>query len=152
MQQALLSYPVLLLIFALTLIALGIFLYIGRRRSDASSGELQHLLESARTGEPLEQSDHLASLLLYEKRHPAFCGIVALVLKHFPLKRFLQRSDFSQALEFLTTKPFSDRESEDPIPAMVTIVEVFLSDLDVEYRCRHQLRLLVNQFIRETER
>lgn len=152
MQQALLSYPVLLLIFVLTLIALGIFLFIGRRRSAASSGELQQLLDSARTDEPLEDSHHLVPLLLYEKRYPAFCRIMALVLEQFPLNRFLQRNDFSRALEFLTAKPFSEREAEDPVPAMVTIIEVFLSDLDVEYRCRHQLRLLVSQFIRETER
>ena len=152
MQQALLSYPVLLLIFALALIALGIFLFVGRRRSAASSDELQRLLDSARTGEPLENSHHLTPLLLYEKRFPAFCRILALVLKEFPLQRFLQRSDFSQALDFLSSKPFSDAESEDPIPAMVVIVEVFLSDPDVEYRCRPRLRTLVNQFIREAER
>ena len=35
---------------------------------------------------------------------------------------------------------------------MVVIVEVFLSDPDVEYRCRPRLRTLVNQFIREAER
>jgi hypothetical protein len=151
-QQALLSYPVLLLIFILTLIALGIFLFIGRRRSAASSGELQRRLDSARAGEPLEDSHHLVPLLLYEKRFPAFCRILVLVLKQFPLQRFLQRSDFSQALDFLTAKPFSDTESEDPIPAMVVIVEVFLSDPDVEYRCRPRLRTLVNQFIREAER
>ena len=152
MQQALLSYPVLLLIFALTLITLGIFLFIGRRRSAASSGELQRLLDSARTGDPLEDSRRLVPLLLYEKRFPTFCRILALVLKQFPLQRFLQRSDFSQALDFLTSKPFSDAESEDPIPAMVLIVEVFLSDPDVEYRCRPRLKRLVNQFIREAER
>ena len=152
MQQALLSYPVLLLIFALTLIALGIFLFIGRRRSAASSGKLQRLLDSTRAGEPLEDSHHLVPLLLYEKRFPAFCRILALVLKQFPLQRFLQRSDFCQALDILTSKPFSDAESEDPIPAMVVIVEVFLSDPDVEYRCRPRLRTLVNQFIREAER
>lgn len=152
MQQALLSYPVLLLIFALTLIVLGIFLFIGRRRSAASSGEFQRLLDSARTGEPLEDSHYLVPLLLYEKRFPAFCGILGLVLKQFPLQRFLQRSDFSQALEFLAAKPFSEAEPEDPIPAMVIIVEVFLSDPDVEYRCRPRLRTLVHQFIREAER
>ncbi len=152
MQQALLSYPVLLLIFALTLLALGIFLFIGRRRSAASSGELQRLLDSARTGEPLEDSHHLVPLLLYEKRFPAFCRILVLVLKQFPLQRFLQQSDFCQALDFLTAKPFSETESEDPIPAMVVIIEVFLSDPDVEYRCRPRLRTLVNQFIREAER
>ena len=152
MQQALVGYPALLLIFALSLIVLGIVLFIGRRRSAASSGELQRLLDSARTGEPLENSHHLVPLLLYEKRFPAFCKIVALVLKQFPLQRFLQRTDFSQALDFLTARPFSETESEDPIPAMVVIVEVFLSDPDVEYRCRTRLRTLVNQFIREVER
>jgi len=151
-QQALLSYPVLLLIFGLALVALGILLFIGRRRSAASSGELQRLLDSARTGDPLEDSHHLVPLLLYEKRFPAFCRILVLVLKQFPLQRFLQQSEFSQALDFLMTKPFSEGEPEDPVPAMVIIVEAFLSDPDVEYRCRPRLRRLVNQFIREVER
>ena len=151
MQQALLSYPVLLLIFALALIALGIFVVIGRRRSAASRGELQQLLDSARAGEPLEDSHHLVPLLLYEKRFPAFCNILVLVLKQFPLQRFLQRSDFGQALDFLAANPFSDTDSEDPIPAMVVVIEVFLSDPDVEYRCRPRLRTLLNQFIREAE-
>lgn len=152
MQQALLSYPVLLLIFALALIALGSFLFIGRRRSDASRGELQRLLDSVPAGEPLEDGHHLVPLLLYEKRFPAFCKILVLVLKQFPLQRFLQRSDFRQALDFLAANPFSDTNSEDPIPAMIVVVEVFLSDPDVEYRCRPRLRTLVNQFIREAER
>ena len=152
MQQALLSYPVLLLIFALALIALGIFLFIGRRRSAASAGELQRLVDSARAGDLLEDSHHLVPLLLYEKRFPAFCKILALVLKQFPLQRFLQRSDFRQALDFLVANPFSETDSEDPIPAMVVIVEVFLSDPDVEYRCRPRLRTLVNRFIREAGR
>ena len=152
MQQALLSYPVLLLIFALALIALGILVFIGRRRSGASPGELRQLLDSARAGEPPEESRHLVPLLLYEKRFPAFCGILGLVLKQFPLQKFLQRCDFRQALDFLAAKPFSDTESEDPTPAMVVIIEVFLSDPDVEYRCRPRLRTLVNQFIREVER
>lgn len=152
MQQALLSYPVLLLIFALVLIVLGSFLFIGRRRSAASAGELQRLLDSARAGELLEDSHHVVPLLLYEKRFPAFCKILVLVLKQFPLQRFLQRSDFRQALDFLAANPFSDTNSEDPIPAMVVVVEVFLSDPDVEYRCRPRLRTLVNQFIREAER
>ncbi len=152
MQQALLSYPVLLLIFALALIALGIFLFIGRRRSAASPGELRRLLDSARDGESLEDSQHLVPLLLYEDRFPAFCKILGLVLKQFPLQRFLQRSDFRQELEFLAANPFSDTDSKDPIPAMIVVIEVFLSDPDVEYRCRPRLRPLVNQFIREVER
>ena len=152
MQQALLSYPVLLLIFALALIALGIFLFIGRRRSAASPGELRRLLDTARDGESLEDSHHLVPLLLYENRFPAFCKILGLVLKQFPLQRFLQRSDFRQELEFLAGNPFSDTDSKDPIPAMVVVIEVFLSDPDVEYRCRPRLRPLVNQFIREAER
>ena len=152
MQQVLLSYPVILLVFALTLLALGAVLFIGRRRSAASSGELQRLLDSARTGEPLEDSHHVVPLLLYEKQFPAFCRILVLVLKQFPLQRFLQQTEFSQALDLLTTKPFSERESEDPIPAMVVIIEAFLSDPDVEFRCRPRLRTLVNQFIREVER
>ena len=152
MQQALLSYPVLLLIFALALIALGIFVFIGRRRSAAATGEFQQLLDSARAGETLEDSHRLVPLLLYEKRFPAFCGILAIVLNQFPLRKFLQRSDFRQALDFLAADPFSEADSEDPIPAMVVVVEVFLSDPDVEYRCRPRLRTLVNQFIRESER
>ena len=152
MQQALLSYPVLLLIFALVLIALGILLFIGRRRSAASAGELHRLLDSARTSEPLGDSHHLVPLLLYEKRFPAFCQILSLVLKQFPLQRFLQRSDFRQALDLLAANPFSETDSENPISAMVVVVEVFLSDPDVEYRCRPRLRTLVNQFIREVER
>ena len=151
MQQALLSYPVLLLVFALALIALGIFVFIGRRRSAASPGEFQQLLDSARDGETLEDSHRLVPLLLYEKRFPAFCGILAIVLKQFPLQRFLQRSDFRQALNFLAADPFSETISEDPIPAMVVVVEAFLADPDVEYRCRPRLRTLVNQFIRESE-
>lgn len=152
MQQALLSYPVLLLIFTLALIALGIFVFIGRRRSAASPGDLQQLLDSARAGETLEDSRLLVPLLLYEKRFPAFCGILTLVLEQFPLQRFLQRSDFRQALDYLAANPFSETDSEDPIPAMTVIIEAFLSDPDVEYRCRPRLRRLVNQFIREADR
>lgn len=152
MQQVLLSYPVILLVFALTLLALGVFMFIGQRRSAASSGELQRLLDSARTGEPLEDSHRVVPLLLYENQFPAFCQILVLVLKQFPLQRFLQQAEFSQALDLLTAKPFSEGESEDPIPAMVIIIEAFLSDPDVEYRCRPRLRTLVNQFIREVER
>ena len=151
MQQALLSYPVLLLVFALSLTALGFLLFIGRRRSAASSGELQRLLDSSRRGEPTAIGPRLAPLLLYEQRYPAFCKILALVLEQFPLQRFLQRSDFSDALDFLVSRPFSAPESEDPTPAMVAMIEVFLADPDVEYRCRPRLRKLVNQFIRETE-
>ena len=97
------------------------------------------------------EKKRLIPLLVYEKKYPTFVKILVLVLSKFPLERFLNDSDFSEALALLENSIFSSSTKEESISAMANILETFLSDPDVEYRCRPMLKLLVEQFVQETQ-
>lgn len=96
--------------------------------------------------------EHLVPLMVYEEDYPTFGNIVKLVLENFPLKRFLQEKDFEKALTYLNGSVFKSADPRDLAWAMCQIVNTFISDPDVEYRCRPHLKALVNQFLDEVER
>ena len=133
----------------MSLIALAILLFVYRSRSHPT--DFQWLLASNRTRHLGNEKKRLIPLLVYEKKYPTFVKILVLVLSKFPLERFLNDSDFSEALALLENSIFSSSTKEESISAMANILETFLSDPDVEYRCRPMLKLLVEQFVQETQ-
>ena len=93
--------------------------------------------------------EHLVPLMVYEEDYPAFGRILELVLKSFPLKRFLHEKDFEKALNYLHDSVFKASTSEDLVWAMSHIVNTFVSDPDVAFKCRPHLENLLNQFLEE---
>ncbi len=142
------SYSTLLLIFITALLLLALILVI-RRRNPAEPSQFQEMLAEPRI--PEDQLKYLVPLLVYEESYPRFCEIVSLVLEHFPLERFLEGKEFRTALVFLENSAFSESSRQSVTSAMSVLVSSFLSDPDVEYRCRSQLRPLVELFLQEIE-
>ena len=142
------SYSTLLLVFTATLLLLGLIIAI-RRGTPRNPTKLEKLL--ARPGLPENQVRYLVPLLVYEEPYPRFCEIVSLVMENFPLERFLAEEEFRTALDALTDSMFSKSGTQGTRTAMSVVVSSFLSDPDVEYRCRTQLRPLVELFLKEIE-
>ena len=142
------SYSTLLLIFLAALLLLALMLVV-RRRNRTEPSKLQEMLAKPRI--PEDQLKYLVPLLVYEESYPRFCEIVSLVLEHFPLERFLEGQEFRTALVFLQNSVFSESSRQSVTTAMSVLVSSFLSDPDVEYRCRSQLGPLVDLFLQEIE-
>ncbi len=140
------SYSTLLLIFTAALLLLTLMLVI-RRRQRTEPTILQKMLAKPEVTE--DQLKYLVPLLVYEESYPRFCEIVSLVLQHFPLERFLRGKEFRSALAFLEESAFAESSHQSVTTAMSVLVSSFLSDPDVEYRCRSQLRPLVDLFLEE---
>ena len=95
--------------------------------------------------------EYLVPLVIYEDDYPAFGNIIRLVLESFPLGRFLEESDFQEALISLRNSVFQSTNPQELVSTMCVIVNTFVRDPDVEYRCRPHLKVLVDQFLREVE-
>ena len=142
------SYSTLLLIFTAALLLFALILLV-RRRNRTPPSQFQEILAKPRI--PEDQLKYLVPLLVYEESYPRFCEIVSLVLEHFPLERFLRGKEFRTALVFLQNSAFSESSRQSVTTAMSALVSSFLSDPDVEYRCRSQLQRLVDLFLQEIE-
>jgi len=95
--------------------------------------------------------EYLVPLVIYEEDYPAFGNIIRLVLESFPLGRFLEENDFQEALVSLRNSVFQSSNPQEMVSTMCVIVNIFVRDPDVEYRCRPHLKVLVDQFLREVE-
>jgi hypothetical protein len=95
--------------------------------------------------------EYLVPLVVYEEDYPAFGNIIRLVLESFPLGRFIEQDDFEEALVSLRNSVFQSSPSQEVVAIMCVIVNTFVRDPDVEYRCRPHLKVLVDQFLREVE-
>jgi len=114
---------------------------------------IQSLLDQESLGEQeleleLDQ-EYLVPLVIYEDDYPAFGNIIRLVLESFSLGRFLEESDFQAALISLRNSVFQSTNPEELVSTMGVIVNTFVRDPDVEYRCRPHLKALVDQFLVE---
>ena len=143
------SYATLLLISLAALFLLALMMVL-RHRSRTEPSKLQEMLAEPKI--PEDQLGYLVALLVYEDSYPRFCEIVSLVLEHFSLERFLKGQEFRTALMFLQNSAFSKSSRQSVTTAMSVLVSSFLSDPDVEYRCRSQLRPLIDLFLQEIER
>ncbi len=95
--------------------------------------------------------EYLVPLVVYEEDYPAFGNIIRLILESFPLGRFIEQDDFEEALVSLRNSVFQSSPSQEVVVIMCVIVNTFMRDPDVEYRCRPHLKVLVDQFLREVE-
>jgi hypothetical protein len=95
--------------------------------------------------------EYLVPLVIYEDDYPAFGNIIRLVLESFPLGRFLAEEDFEEALVSLRNSVFQSSHPQELVSTMCEIVNTFVRDPDVEYRCRPHLEVLVNQFLEEVD-
>ncbi len=95
--------------------------------------------------------EYLVPLVIYEDDYPTFGNIIRLVLESFSLGHFLQDSDFQEALISLRNSVFQSINPQDLVSPMCVIVNTFVRDPDVEYRCRPHLKVLVDQFLLEVE-
>ena len=95
--------------------------------------------------------EYLVPLVVYEEDYPAFGNIIRLVLESFPLGRFIEQDDFEEALISLRNSVFQSSPSQEVVAIMCVIVNTFVRDPDVEYRCRPHLKVLVDQFLKEVE-
>ncbi len=145
-----LSYSSLLLVIAAAASLLTL-LYLMRSRWRSQPEGLQSLLEN----DPQARSDlyhHLVvPLMVYEERIPSFGRILKLVLSHFRLEDFVQEKGFREAMQFLAESISQSSETDKAAAAMCTIVRTFLSNPNVEYRCRPHLQQLLDQFLEEIE-
>jgi len=95
--------------------------------------------------------EYLVPLVVYEEDYPAFGHIIRLVLESFPLGRFIEQDEFEEALISLRNSVFQSSTSHEVVSIMCVIVNTFVRDPDVEYRCRPHLKVLVDQFLKEVE-
>ena len=95
--------------------------------------------------------EYLVPLVIYEDDYPAFGNIIRLVLESFPLGRFLEEDEFENALISLRNSVFQSSHPKELVSTMCEIVNTFVRDPDVEYRCRPHLEVLVNQFLEEVD-
>ena len=143
------SYSTLLLIIFLAALLLLALMLVFRHRSRTEPSKLQEMLAEPKV--PEDQLGYLVPLLVYEESYPRFCEIVSLVLEYFSLERFLKGQEFRTALVFLQDSAFSKSSRQSVTTAMSVLVSSFVSDPDVEYRCRSQLWPLVDLFLQEIE-
>lgn len=144
------SYSSLLLLIAAAASVL-VLLYLMRNRWRSQPDGLQALIEEApETGS--QQRDQLViPLLVYEERFPSFGRILRLVLARFPIEDFLQEDEFRQAIHFLSESISKPRGEDKVAASMCLIVRTFISNPNVEYRCRPRLQELLDQFLDEIE-
>ena len=144
------SYLVLT-VAAASLLLIALFLL--RRRWRLHPTGLQ-ALAGARDDDPREREtyrEYLIPLMLYEEKYPSFGRILSLVLGHFPLSRFLREEQFRSALTLLKDSAFQPFEGRRIANDMAVVVRFLMEDPDVEYQCRKQFPLLVQQFLEEIE-
>ncbi len=146
------TYPHLLLAFTGALLFI-LAQFLLRRPWQLKSTGILSLLDQETLAEQelaleLDQ-EYLVPLIIYEDDYPAFGNIIRLVLETFPLGRFLEESDFQEALISLRNSVFQSTNPEELASTMSVIVNTFVRDPDVEYRCRTDLKVLVDQFLRE---
>lgn len=145
-----LSYSSLLLIIAAAASVL-VLLYLMRDRWRSQPDGLQALLEEESQTAGELRCQMVIPLLVYEERFPAFGKILKLVLARFPLQDFLSEEGFREAMHFLS-ESVSKPAGEDKVAAsMCLIVRTFVSNPNVEYRCRPRLQELLDQFLEEIE-
>ena len=144
------SYYFLVLVFAV--VAGGLLtVVLVRRRWVSPSTELQIALAQVDpdSGEEQLYQDYLVPLLVYEEEYPSFSKILGAVLGSFPLDRFMEKEEFSNALESVRGSIFQRAHPARVETAMAAIVNCFLRDPDVEYECRQELSVLVPDFLSE---
>ena len=145
-----LSYSSLLLVIAAAASVL-VILYLMRNRWRSQPDGLQALLEEGTEAGGDLRYQLVIPLLVYEERYPAFGKILKLVFARFPLQDFLHEEGFREAMQFLS-ESVSKPVGEDKVAAsMCLIVRTFLSNPNVEYRCRPHLQELLDQFLEEIE-
>lgn len=144
------SYSHMLLIFILAgLFVLVVFLL--RRHWLSHPAGLQSLGRGRAVQDHELYSEYVVPLMVYEERYPSFGKIVSLVLGHFPLIRFLRQESFQSALVFLREAAFQPAGEKQTARCMSVVIQSFLEDPDVEYRCRRQLPALVREFLNEID-
>ena len=144
------TYVHLLLAFAAAVAFVLVQLLLQKRRQTRPSRLYSLVNQSSSADGPLYH-DYLVPLLVYEEDYPSFMNILGTVLTRFPLERFLQEETFKNALADLRNGVFRSSNEQTIIQTMSLIVNVFLSDPDVEYRCRRRLKPLVHQFLKEID-
>ncbi len=140
------TYLNILLVFTVAVLFIVFQVLIRVWRSDPSG--IQDFLRGRKDNREPDH-EYLVPLMVYEEGYPAFGRILELVLKSFPLKRFLHEKDFEKALNYLHDSVFKASTSEDLVWAMSHIVNTFVSDPDVAFKCRPHLENLLNQFLEE---
>ena len=144
------SYAELLLLqAAAAVVLLGVFLIIKRWAPPPS--ELQSLLRGAPAELPSATVDHLVPLLVFEDRYPGFSNIVGVVLRQFPLSRFLEDETFKSNFTYLSQAGSEVLDPQRIRLAMCHVVYYLLRDPNVEYYCRPQLAGFVEDFLAEIE-
>ena len=140
------TYLNILLVFTVAVLFIVFQVLIRVWRSNPSG--IQDFLRGRKDNREPDH-EYLVPLMVYEEDYPAFGRILELVLKSFPLKRFLHEKDFEKALNYLHDSVFKASTSEDLTWAMSHIVNTFVSDPDVAFKCRPHLENLLNQFLEE---
>lgn len=140
------TYLNILLVFTVAVLFIVFQVLIRVWRSNPSG--IQDFLRGRKDNREPDH-EYLVPLMVYEEGYPAFGRILELVLKSFPLKRFLHEKDFEKALNYLHDSVFKTSTSEDLVWAMSHIVNTFVSDPDVAFKCRPHLENLLNQFLEE---
>ena len=144
------TYVHLLLAFTAAVAFVLIQLLLQNRRQTRPS-RLYSLVRQSSSADGQLYHDYLVPLLVYEEDYPAFMNILGTVLTRFPLERFLQEEPFKNALADLQNGVFQSSNEQRIIQTMSLIVNAFLSDPDVEYRCRRRLKPLIYQFLKEID-
>ena len=145
-----LSYSSLLLVIAAAA-SLLILLYLMRNRWRSHPEGLQSLLENHSQARGELHHQLVVPLLVYEERFPTFGKILQLVLSHFRLEDFIQERGFREAMQYLGESISQPSKPDKATAAMCSVVRTFLSNPNVEYRCRPQLQELLDQFLEEIE-
>lgn len=129
----------------------GLVVFLLRRRWFSRRGELQDFLQKNALKQPEFYSELLVPLLVYEEKYPSFGSILALVLEHFHPAYFMHQPKFREAIYALRDSVFLECDATQIISQMSRVVQIFLEDPEVEYRCRPRLSELVDQFLGEIE-
>ena len=144
------TYVHLLLAFAAAVAFLLVQLLLQKRRQPRPS-RLYSLVNQSSSADGQLYHDYLVPLLVYEENYPSFMNILGTVLTKFPLEYFLQEENFKSGLVNLRNGVFHSSNEQTISQTMSLIVNVFLSDPDVEYRCRRRLKPLIRQFLKEID-
>ena len=145
------SITYLQILLAFTVAVLFIIFQVLIRTWRSNPSAIQNFLHG-RNDNREPDHEYLVPLMVYEEEYPTFGKILELVLKSFPLKRFRQERDFERALNYLHDSVFKTSSSEDLVWAMSHIVNTFVSDPDVAFKCRPHLENLLDQFLEEVSR
>ena len=145
------SITYLQILLAFTVAVLFIIFQVLIRTWRSNPSAIQNFLHGRKDNREPDH-EYLVPLMVYEEEYPTFGKILELVLKSFPLKRFRQERDFERALNYLHDSVFKTSSSEDLVWAMSHIVNTFVSDPDVAFKCRPHLENLLDQFLEEVSR